>query len=71
MRSIYVVNSIGEIKFEEHCTETFVQEDWPNNTLEQYYNIRVSNFNSELSNPSDEHTPWRVISGQIYTEGAL
>ena len=68
---IYVVNSIGEIKFEEHCSETFLEFEG-NWTLTEYFNSRLWAWNEECrSNATDGHTPWRVVSGQIYTQGAL
>lgn len=68
MRSIYVVNSIGKIKFEEHCTISFVPADWPNHTLDTFYALRIQSYNLELNNTTDEYTPWRVIAGQLYSE---
>jgi len=67
--TLYVINSIGQIKFEEHCTETFVQADWPGYTVATFWAARLNAYNSEASsNMSDEYLPWRVISGQLYTE---
>ena len=66
--SIYVLDSLGVIKFEEHCSLSFVQVNFPAWTLKDYFQSRLKAWQWEaLYNAIGPNTPWTCISGSVYT----
>jgi hypothetical protein len=65
--SIYVIDCLGNIISEEHCSLTFIQSDWPGWTLDTFFVARVNAWGYNVNYMNDgENRPWTEISGRLY-----
>ncbi len=64
--TINVLTNSGKVQYCEHCTNTFRQADWPNDTLETFFQKRVQAWNMEIFLNPGADMPWRVETGKIY-----
>jgi hypothetical protein len=64
--TINVITNSGNVKYVEHCTNTFRAADWPGYTLETFFNVRVQSWQYEAQNNATEDAPWHVETGKVY-----
>jgi hypothetical protein len=63
--SLYIINNVGQIKFELHCTE--IPEGWSGVPVQEYFRQMHNAYALELSNGINAPDgPWTLIQGQVY-----